>query len=181
MALDARPEFVWTNLASASDYVVKVFGRRGEPLWTHTTTAAKIAYGGERPLSEGDYRWEVTARIEQRVTADQSLYDAAPFTVGAERSSAIRLALDQARQVGAESGACNIAYIGALLEHRLYPQAEIELRQALARSPRDQSLWSLLMESYQLMRRWPDREKARAISARPDPAGGLQQLPGLPR
>jgi hypothetical protein len=175
LVLDKRPEFVWTRIERATDYVVKIYNRQEEVLWTTATSTTRTAYAAERPLADGDYKWDVTARIANRITSDQSLYDAAPFTVSAERGPSIRQKLDQVRQVAPDKDATNLAYISALFENRLYPQAEIELTRALARNPKDDALSTLLMENYRLTQRWRDRERVRT---RADSTNGPRRLPG---
>jgi hypothetical protein len=178
LVLDQRPEFVWTRIERATDYVVKIYSRQEEVLWTTATSETKIAYAAERPLTDGDYKWDVTARIANRITADQSLYDVASFTVASERGPSIRQTLDQVRQVAPDNNTTNLAYICALFENTLYPQAEIELRRALSRTPKDEVLLTLLMENYRLTQRWRDRERVR-IQA--DSENGPRLLPGEKR
>lgn len=63
---------------------------------------------------------------------------------------------------GAEAG---YVYTSVLMESELYPRAASELLRALGQSPKDQSLWALLMETYAQMKLWREREQARKLSA----------------
>jgi hypothetical protein len=50
------------------------------------------------------------------------------------------------------------------MKSKLYPQAAAESLGALEQAPKDQALWTLLMENYAQMKRWREREAARKLS-----------------
>ena len=96
----------------------------------------------------------------------QDYYDAASFTiVSKENGTLIR---DQLEALRSRSEAfpeeTNVIVIAAMIEHGMYFQAEENLRKALERSPDDQALWALLMETYFNMKLWGSREDARFLS-----------------
>lgn len=161
VALEARPEFVWTKINRASDYIVKVYNQRDEVLWSAVSSADRISYAGEKPLNDGNYKWDVTARVGNRIVPEQSLFDAVPFSIMVEGGKAIRENLSHALRIASNTDATNLAYIGALFKYKLYPQAEVELQKARTRSPEDETLRTLLMENYRLTERWRDRERLR--------------------
>lgn len=157
--LEPRPEFVWTEVRQTSEYEVKVYDQQGRELWSARSPTNKISYTGRQPLSDGNYKWDVTALVEGRITPEQSKFDAAPFTIKAKTGDAIRKNLSRTLQIVSDEEIVNLPYIGLLFKYRIYPQAEIELKKALALSSEDDTLWTLLIENYRLAERWRDRKK----------------------
>jgi hypothetical protein len=164
-----EPAFNWTRVSGAQRYVFKIYDRDEKLLWSTTTTETSAAYPKNLPpLAPGDYKWDVTALIAERVESPYraALHDATTFTlVGEDRAKEIEADLAAARaRFADDGGAANLVYLSALIEHKLFPRAAAELRTSLARAPKDQTLWELLMETYAEMRLWGAREDARLLS-----------------
>jgi hypothetical protein len=166
IALTRRPMFTWSRVPEVTKYVVSIYDKGESVVCTESTAETQLTLPDMcPPLGPGDYKWDVTAQIGDQILADSALYDATSFTVVAEQQAAeISRALEHAQTlVGGNSEALYV-YVSALMESRLYPKAEIELRRALEKSPKDQNLWAFLMETYAKMKRWRAREKARELS-----------------
>lgn len=162
--LERRPKFAWTRVSGATSYVVTVYNRAEEAIWTANTSETSVSYPGDRPpLTPGEYKWEVVARVGERITGNQALYDATAFTLVSEESAA-RINADLTKAQAAGEGAASLLYISALIEHRRFPQAAAELKRALEGAPQDQALWEMLMETYWEMKLWGSREYARKLS-----------------
>jgi hypothetical protein len=171
VALERRPAFNWSRVSDATKYVLNVYkvaGKEETVVCTETTAETRLTLPDKcQPLDPGGYKWEVTAQIGDRVSDDPALYDATTFTiVSPKRAAAIIEARAHARYVAENGSAEAVAvYASALMKAKLYPEAEVELRKALERSPKDQALWALLIETYAQIKRWRARDKARDISA----------------
>lgn len=166
VALTRRPTFIWSRIADATKYVVNIYDGNESVVCTESTAETQLPLPDRcQPLCPGDYKWDVTAYVGNQVSDNSALYDATSFTVVTDqRAAEITKALEHARAVAVGSGEALYVYVSALMESKLYPQAEAELRRALEQSPKDQTLWALLMETYAQMKRWRAREKAREIS-----------------
>lgn len=167
VALSRQPLFTWNCVSGATKYEFSVYDKNDKVICTESVSETQLTLPGKcKPLDPGDYKWDVTARIGDRVSDNAALYDATSFTVVTdERTKEMTSALEHARAVGAGGGAEAISvYASVLMESKLYPQAESELRRALEWSPKDQTLWALLIETYAQMKRWRAREKAREMS-----------------
>jgi hypothetical protein len=168
VALELRPTFNWSRVPGATRYMLNVYDGKEAVVCTETTAETKLKLPDKcKPLDPGEYKWEVTAQTGDRVSDDPALYDATSFAVATRaRAAAISKAIGHAHEVAAGGrGEEASVYASALMEARLYPQAAAELRRALEQSPKDQTLWALLIETYAQMKLWRSREKAREISA----------------
>ncbi len=171
LVLDIQPAFVWTSVTGATRYLVNIYDSNEKVVCTADTTETRLGYPEScRQLPPGEYKWDVTAKIGDQISDNPTLYDASSFSlVSPARATAIKEALSHARMISQSDNSARSVYAAVLLEQHLYPQAELELLDALKQSPSDQSLWSLLIETYRLMKRWPAREKAKTISSDPQP------------
>jgi hypothetical protein len=164
-----RPVFIWSRVPNATKYLFSVYDRNEAVICTKSTSETRLTLPDNCiALEPGDYKWDVTAQVGNRVSDNSALYDATSFiVVPARRAAEISAVMEHGRAVAAsgESAAISV-YVSALLQSKLYPQAEAELRRALEQSPKDQVLWALLIETYAQMKRWRAREKAREISGR---------------
>lgn len=170
VALSGRPTFRWRGVADVTKYVVNIYTKDESVVCTERTTKTQFALPDKcKPLAAGDYKWDVTAQRGERVPDNPALYDATSFTVVSDRRAAeISAALEHARAMAAGGGAdAQSVYVSALMESKLYPQAAAELLRSLEQSPKDQALWTLLMENYAQMKRWREREAARRLSEGP--------------
>jgi hypothetical protein len=165
-----EPTFNWTRVSGARRYVIKIYDRDEKLLWSTTTTETRVAYPKNLPpLAPGDYKWDVTALVAEVESPDRkALFDATAFTVvGEDRAGEIEADLAAASARFDDDGAVNLVYISALMDHKLFSRAAAELRASLARAPKDQTLWELLMETYAEMKLWGAREDARLLSENP--------------
>jgi hypothetical protein len=166
--LESRPKFAWTSVSRATSYDVTVYDRAEKVLWKTSTSDTTVSYPSDLPsLTPGEYKWEVIARIGDRVTGDSSLYDASSFTLVNEESAA-QINADLAKTLAADTGAVSPLYVSALMEYRRFPQAAAELKRALEAAPQDGALWEMLMETYWQMKLWGSREYARRLSQNPE-------------
>src|SRR5262249_9049737 len=116
-------------------------------------------------LQPGEYKWEVSAQVENQVSDNSALYDATTFTVVSEKQAKkISSALQHASMILRKNRDATLFFVTVLFEHKLYPQAESELLNALEHQPANQPLWTMLIETYAKMKRWRTREKARELS-----------------
>jgi tetratricopeptide (TPR) repeat protein len=170
--LEDRPLFEWTPANDAKKYKVKLYDDYGNFIWETETAETKVKYPDDRPgLKPGKYQWEVIVQVGDRSP------EGAPFIMAGEKERrTISASLEHAQRLISDENTINIIYIGALLKSKLYPQAEKELKRALTRTPNDQGLWALLMETYQKMKRWEDREKARLLKANMNDRSALKQF-----
>lgn len=166
LVLEPRPTFEWTPVADATSYKVTVYDSK-YIIYQTTTKETKVNYPADRkPLAAGKYVWDVVAQ-----SPVHKGLDTAPFTVAtAPQAAAASRALARAAKLVSDKNATNLPYVVACLEHRLYPQAEAALNQAIQRMPKedkhkDGTVLMLLMQTYKLMERGEDREKTRPISA----------------
>lgn len=169
--MEREPTFNWTRVPEAMHYVINVYDRNEKIIWSAKTTETRFAYPKNRPpLTPGEYKWEVTARVKGNTMYHRTLYDATTFTVvSKERAEEIETDLAMARASFAiDDGTANLVYISALIEYKRFSEAEKELKASLERSPRDQTLWALLMEIYWQMKLWGAREDARLLSEEPN-------------
>jgi len=164
--LDGKPTFVWTRAANATKYVVNIYDGNEKVVCSQSTTDLKLLYPSAcNPLEPGAYKWDVTAQIGDKVSDDPALYDATSFArPDLTQTGDIVSAVQHAQTISESDIAARSVYAATLLEHHLYPQAEVELLRSLRDDPADQALWALLIETYFQMKRWPAREKARKIS-----------------
>jgi hypothetical protein len=172
VVLEGHPTFQWSQIVGADHYTITLYDSKESIIWTSSTTESRATYPESRSeLAPDSYKWEVTAYYEQKAPSDSDLYDATSFTVVSnEKSAQIRSELESLRTTSATSGATsNVMISTALMEYKLYFQAQENLRQGLEVSPADQSLWSLLMETYFHMKLWTSRENARRASESPSP------------
>lgn len=172
VAIEGHPTFRWGQVVGASSYTMTLYDNKESIIWTSNTTESRVTYPESRSeLAPGSYKWEVTAYYEQKPPTDSDLYDATSFTVVSNDEAAqIRFELESLQTTSAASGVTtNLITSTALMEHKLYFQAQENLRQGLEVSPADQSLWSLLMETYFHMKLWTSRENARRASESPSP------------
>lgn len=159
--LERRPKFAWTRVSKATSYVVTIYDRAEEPLWTAITSETSFSYADNRPpLVLGDYKGKVVARIGDKMTGNPALYDATTFILVNEESTA-RINADLARAQALDEQAASSLYISALIEHRRFPQAAGELKRALEGAPQDLALWEMLIEVCWQMKLWEAREYAR--------------------
>jgi hypothetical protein len=167
VVLTRRPTFAWSRVADATKYVVNIYDAEESVVCAESTAETRLALPERcQPLCPGDYKWDVTAHIGKQVSDNPAHYDAAPFTVVTDRRAAeLNKALEHARAIAAGGGDGLYVYVSALMESKLYPQAEAELRRALEQSPKDQALWALLIETYAQMKHWRAREKAKEMSS----------------
>lgn len=164
-----RPVFIWSRVPDATKYLFNVYDKNEAVICTASTSETRLTLPDNcRALEPGAYKWDVTAQVGNRVSDNSALYDATSFiVVPARRAAEIFMVIEHGREVAASGeGAAISVYVSALLQSKLYPQAEAELRRALEQSPKDQVLWALLIETYAQMKRWRAREKAREISGR---------------
>lgn len=163
LLLVERPTFEWTPVKDAKSYEFAIYDSKQEnPIWRTTTKEPRVAYPVPRnddsikPLLPGTYKWEVIADVDQ----NHRVYDATEFTVASEwQTTAARYALKIARKSVKNKNANNLFYVNACLDLRLYPEAEAELKQALRRTPDDLVLWALLMQVYEHMERYEERNE----------------------
>jgi hypothetical protein len=164
VVLERRPKFVWTSVNEANRYVVTVYDSNEETVWSTSTSGTSVSYPNDLPpLAPGEYKWEVIARVGDRVTGDPALYDATAFTLVSEDSAA-RINADLAKAQAGDEGAAALLYVSALIEHRRFPQAAAELKRSLESAPQDMALWEMLMETCWQMKLWGTREYARQLS-----------------
>jgi hypothetical protein len=145
---------------------------------------SKVTYPQSQPeLTPGSYKWEVMVESEPQVPTDSDRYDATSFTVvNNEEAARIRSELESLRTTSAASGdPTNLMTSTALMEYKLYFQAQESLKQGLEVSPADQALWSLLMETYFHMKLWASREKARQVSESASPTADIVRRINLRR
>ena len=171
LVVDINPALAWTSVAGATRYVVNIYDSNEKVICTMDTTETRLSYPVScNRLPPGEYKWDVTAKIGDQVSDNPALYDASSFSiVSPARATVIKESLSHARMISQSDTAARSVYAAVLIEQHLYPQAEAELLDALKQSPSDQNLWSLLIETYRLMKRWPAREKAKTISSNPQP------------
>lgn len=163
LVMDDRPTFEWTPVKGAKNYVLEIFdARQVSPLFHATAKEPRVTYPDPsqnksiKQLLPGEYTWEVTADIDQR----HKVLDAARFTIATPaQADAARRALTSALESSPKNGGANVLYILAAFEHHLYPAAEAELKRALRGAPDDETLWELLMQAYQEMKRPEDRNR----------------------
>ena len=167
IVLAQQPTLHWSLIPDATEYLVNIYDKYEAIVCTQKTHETQLSsLGGCQPLEPGDYRWEVIAQIEQRVSPDPSLYDATSFTVVTQqRATEISRVIAHAREMAVGERDAATIYTSTLMELKIYPLAETELRAALELSPKDQTLWTLLIETYAQTKRWRAREKAREISS----------------
>jgi hypothetical protein len=160
LVLEARPSFEWTRAPDASRYEVTLYDRGERVLWRTTTRGTRLTYpASRRPLPPGRYTWEVDAEGGSR-----SGLDTAPFTVAtAAQAAAARRALARAQHLMTRGEVSPLPSLAVCLEHRLYPRAEVLLKQATLRAPNDPVLAAVAMRLYQLTGRWDERERTRPI------------------
>jgi hypothetical protein len=176
VVLEKRPTFTWTTVKQATLYVINVYNSNEEVIWTAETTDTRITYPENQPLLQpGEYKWDVTARLDTRGSAKSSLYDAIAFTVLRDQNAAaIERDLARARTgIAVEDSVANLVYISALIEYKRLPHAAAELKHVLEKVPQDQTLWELLMETYSQMKLWRAREDARRISDNSNPTAEM--------
>lgn len=173
VVLSGRPTFEWTPLKGAAKYEVRVYDMRSKPIWRAETEEPQMKFPENiDALTQGSYKLDVSTRVNNR-----RFYDATEFSVvTGDDADKMRSALERAKGIVSEGDANNLIYIAALVEYRQYPLAEKEIRDALRRTPQDQSLWTLLMQVYQEMKLWDYREKARALKSNPNQPTVLRQL-----
>jgi hypothetical protein len=167
IVLSERPIFKWSRVANATKYVLNFYRRNESLICTDSTDKTELVLPDRCGLLiPGDYKWDVTAQIDNQPSDNPALYDATSFTVvSRRRAKEIDEELNQVRRLSAtNSDDTTLVEAATLIAYELYPKAEVELRLALTRSPANQSLWTLLMETYAKMNRWRTREKARRIS-----------------
>lgn len=170
--LEDRPVFEWTPANDAKKYKVTLYDDNGNPIWETETAETKVKYPDDRPkIKPGKYQWEVIAQV-----GDGSSKGATFTMTGEKERRTISDSLEHAQRLISDENTINIIYIGALLESKLYLRAEKELKRTLTHTPNDQGLWALLMETYQKMRRWEDREKARLLKANLNDLSALKQF-----
>lgn len=164
LVLDNRPTFEWTPLKGATSYVVALYDGSENKLWEETTKENRITYPDHskdqkaRLLLPGKYKWDVTAKINQKSVE----YDAAEFTIASDvESKKIQAALSDAKKLVDINEATNLIYIAVCLEYQQYPEAEAAIKQAMARNPEDQMLKILLLQVYEYMQRPDEREDMR--------------------
>src|SRR5216684_4882516 len=129
-----EPTFDWTHVNGATRYVINVYDRNEKVIWTANTSDTRLAYPANRPpLVPGDYKWDVTAQVDNNTTGDPAMYDASAFTViSKERTKEIEIDLANARaRVASDDGSANLVYISALIEYRRLGQAVAELKLSL--------------------------------------------------
>lgn len=167
--LAGKPSFVWTPVPNATKYVVNIYDDNEKVICSQTTTEQKLSYPSNcDELKPGAYKWDVTAQIGDQVSSDPALYDATSFTRPDDKKTKEMFdAVEHARTIAASDKAARSVYAATLFEQHLFPQAEVELLRSLRDDPSDQALWTLLIETYYQMKRWPAREKARKISVDP--------------
>lgn len=59
---DGVPQFVWTPVPEANQYLVELFSEDGRPHWAAEVTAPPMAWPADSTRSKGTYRWRVDAR-----------------------------------------------------------------------------------------------------------------------
>jgi hypothetical protein len=159
-SLEVRPTFEWTPIQSATSYRVTLYDAKERKIWQQSTSEIRVPYPeAGKPLAPGDYRWDV---IAEPVSLRQG--DSTPFFIpAAAQAEAIRGALRRASQQGKEGSITPLPYLAVCLEHRLYPQAEAILREAIQRTPTDGTLREMLMRVYQQTDRSAERERLRPL------------------
>ena len=159
LILTPRPALTWTSVTGATGYQVRLLDESGQAVWETFAAESHLAYPADQPpLAPGKYQWEVVAQ-----GTTQAMQDLAPFTVATpEESAAARRDTERAARLVPDSKAINLPYIAACLKHRLYPEAETALQQALKQAPKDAALLTLLADVYRATERWDEREKVRA-------------------
>ena len=172
MVIERDPTFEWAGIKDATKYTINLYDKKEDVVWTAVTTETRIKYSEDakhKALPPGNYKWDVTARVGNQSTSNPALYDAADFTIATpQQADSILQDLKRAQGITPGGETTNVIYICALIQHKLYPEAEIELKKALSHSPNDLALWALLMETYNKMMRWNSREKARALITKPN-------------
>lgn len=164
IVISRLPTFIWSRVKDATKYTVNIYDKNESVLCTESTADTQLTLPNKcQQLKPGDYYWDVTAQIGNQVSDNP--YDATTFIIVTEqRGAEISNTLKHAQAMSVSDAKTIPVYISALMEHKLYPQAEAELRRALELAPTDQVLWALLIETYARMKRWREREKAREIS-----------------
>jgi hypothetical protein len=168
--LDGKPLFVWTRVSDATKYVVNIYDDKESVICSQTSTEPRLPYPANcSELKPGSYKFDVTAQIGDQVSGDPALYDATSFVRPDDKQTKeIVESLQHARTIAEADKAARSIYAATLFEHHLFPQAELELLHSLRDNPADQALWTLLIETYYQMKRWPAREKAKTISLAPN-------------
>lgn len=176
LVIEARPTFEWTPVASATAYAVTVHNdKQTRLLWQTTTKETHAIYpDSSKPLPPGKYIWQVKVEVngEYKTLAATHFFIATPA-----QARAARAALERAERLGIRNSA-NLFYIQAAFEHRLYPLAERNLKEALRRTPADEVLWALLMQAYKEMKRYEDRNRILDYLKDPKPAD-LKKILGI--
>jgi hypothetical protein len=164
--LERERTFSWTPVEGATSYAINVYDRDKKLVWSSDTPETRTDFPTNLRLAPGNYQWEVTAKIDNKTQYDPALYDANTFTIVSSLQAAeIEADLTAARsRLAPGDGMANLVYISALMEHKRWSQAEVELKASLERAPTDQTLWELLMETYMQMELWGARENARLLS-----------------
>jgi hypothetical protein len=162
-----RPHFKWSQVSNATKYILSIYKADESLICTETTAKTELGLPSScGPLNPGDYKWDVTAQVGNQTSDNSALYDATSFTVvSEEREQEISKAVRHASTISRNNRDAILVLVTILLEHKLYPRAEAELLDALGRAPANQSLWTLLIETYGRMKRWRTRERARELSA----------------
>jgi hypothetical protein len=174
--MNERPTFEWTPVKDAKSYELALYDSKlDKPIWQTTTTESRAVYPDSlKPLLPGRHRWEVIATIDQ----NHRVYDATDFTVAGEwQVTAANCALKIAQGSVKHKGAVNLFYISACIDLQLYPTAEAELKRILRRTPDDRTLWALLMQVYEYMERYEDRNRVFDYLKDSKPSG-LERLLG---
>lgn len=159
--LDRRPTFAWTAVPNAESYTVVLYDDPTQrEIWRTRTRETRLTYPDSRevasakPLTPGKYRWEVSTGREDTI-------DGSSFTiVTPEEAATIQAALTAARSLTTDA-TLNFAYLAVCFEHRQYPEAARVLQEALARDPSQALVKALLLEAYESMGRFDEREDLR--------------------
>jgi len=159
LVIEQRPRFEWTPVKGAKRYVIEILDTNEQRKWLATTGETRMTYPDPTldknapVLLPGEYTWEVTAEVD----AQQTVLDSSRFSIATPvQANAAREDLKKAKEYSSDPRVADLLYVLAAFRHRLYQEAEVQLRRAI-RETDDETLWELLMEIYQETARPEDR------------------------
>lgn len=167
VVLTSRPTLHWSRVPDSTGYLINIYDHNEAVVCTQKVQVTQLsALGSCQSLQPGNYKWEVIAQLGERISPNPAFFDATSFTVVTEqRAAEINKVVAHAQEMAVSEREAAIVFASTLMDLKIYPLAETELRAKLELSPTDQTLWALLIETYAQTKRWRAREKAKEISA----------------